>query len=86
MTVTDGFDASDEDATTRALQERFAARGAGDGKSRFFLTLVALSLLTLTGLFVWSRAESDTFVFVGILMAATGLIAVFRMIARATAH
>ena len=85
MTVTDGFDASDEDATTRALQARFAAKRTRSGKARFLITLTAVSLLTLVGLFVWSRAESDTFVFVGVLMAASGLIAAFRMIAKATA-
>ena len=86
MTVTDGFDASDEDATTRALQVRFAAKRTGDGKVSFLIALAVVSLLTLVGLFVWSRAESDTFVFVGVLMAASGLIAAFRMIAKATAH
>ncbi len=86
MTVTDGFDASDEDATTRALQARFAAKRTGGGKVSFFIAFAAVSLLTLVGLFVWSRAESGTFVFVGVLMAAAGLIAAFRMIAKATAH
>ncbi|MCB1884766.1 MAG: hypothetical protein KDG89_12360 [Geminicoccaceae bacterium] len=83
MTTTDGFDASDEDATTRALQERYAARAGSGG---VFVGLFFMALLALAGLFVWSRADTDTFVFVGLLMTAAGLIGAFRAIGRATAH